>query len=182
MPKDPPERSTSYAKDLDIEEDRLKELARARSLQAEFERARAAQQRSRERAPERMPDKPERSTSYAKSLDVGADRQKEVERARSLQAEFNRDKMARERAKEREQAKAQPKVQDEQRHAPHAQQHLRTNQQPIRAIVDREIDKEKQAKEVERARALNEEARRARESNRETGRDRGHDRDDDRSR
>jgi hypothetical protein len=93
-----------------------------------------------------------RATSHAKSVDLTHD-QSALDRARALKEQFQRVQSGQEHAREQQNIPQQQRT-GEQSHAPRPQAHLRPQGQ-IRRAVDRQIDKEKLAKENERARQAN---------------------------
>ncbi len=152
MSDNPYNRTTSHAKAVRVNEQESA-LDRARALKERFDHAKDAQ------AP-REPEKPRehdpgaRSTSYAKNLDLG-EQKNSLDRARALREQFARTNARPEPAREQQnippgQRAAQPA------HAPRPEQHLRAEGE-IRRTVDRAIDREKLAKEDQRARQANEE-------------------------
>jgi hypothetical protein len=149
-------RATSHAKSVDLAHDQSA-IDRARALNEEFKRAKAARQQSLEREKPAERGSGERITSYAKSVNMDA-KESSLDRTAPLKGQFNRTQTAQE--KPRPHAREQQNVPEEKRraeppHAPRAEPHLRLPDGPIRRAVDRQIDKEKLAKENERARQAN---------------------------
>ncbi len=85
-----------------------------------------------------------RSTSFAKTVDGLAHEESALDRARALKTEFDRAKNAHEHSPEKEKTR-QTQETASLSHAPVPEPHLRPDSQ-IRRAVDRQIDKEKQAK------------------------------------
>ncbi|MGC2468004.1 MAG: hypothetical protein WA517_22630 [Candidatus Acidiferrum sp.] len=85
-----------------------------------------------------------RSTSFAKTVDDLVHQENALDRARALKAEFDRAKNAHEHSPEKEKTR-QTQETAGLSHAPVPEPHLRPDSQ-IRRAVDRQIDKEKQAK------------------------------------
>lgn len=149
-------RATSHAKSVDLTHDQSA-LDRARALKEQFQNAKAARQKSIEREKPRERGSGERITSYAKSVNMDA-KESSLDRTAPLKGQFNRTQTAQEkpRAHAREQQNVpEIKRRAEPSHAPRAEQHLRLPDGPIRRAVDRQIDKEKLARDNERARQAN---------------------------
>jgi hypothetical protein len=144
-------RTTSHAKTLDLTEHNTA-LDRARALKEQFERANAVQGPSHEQLKTRPPDPPKRATSHAKTVTL-TEQKTALDRARALKAEFDRTRAAPPKAREQDNSRQVETVRGRS-HAPRAEQDLKPKGE-IRRAVDRQIDKEKLAKENQRALALN---------------------------
>jgi hypothetical protein len=145
-------RTTSHAKTLDLNE-QTTALDRARALREEFERAKASSQKSLEQEKPREPDPNKRTTSHAKTVDLG-EQKNSLDRARALKEQFGRTNVGHEHAREQQNIPQQQRT-AEASHAPRPEAHLRPAGE-IRRAVDREIDKEKLAREDQRARQASE--------------------------
>jgi len=149
----PYNRATSHAKTVRVNEQETA-LDRARALKERFDHAKAAQQPLSEPEKPRQLESPARSTSYAKSLDNG-EQKNALDRARALREQFARTNARPEAAREQQNLPPGQKA-AQAAHAPRPEQHLRAEGE-IRRTVDRAIDREKLAKEDQRARQANEE-------------------------
>jgi hypothetical protein len=150
----PQKRSTSFAKTVDLEHQN-NALDRARALNEEFQRAKAARGHSLEHGKSRGPEPPVRATSHAKAVDL--DHQKNaLDRAASVGQPFARAVAVPEHARE-QQNLPRGKGRAETAHAPRPEQHLRLPDGQIRRAVDKQIDAQKQRQEDQRARQANEE-------------------------
>jgi hypothetical protein len=149
-------RTTSHAKSVDLTHDQSA-IDRARALNEEFQRAKAARQKSLEREKPAERGSGERITSYAKSVNMPG-KENSLDRAAPLKAQFNRTQTPQE--KPRAHAREQQNVPEEKRraeppHAPRAETHLRLPEGQIRRTVDKQIHNEKLARENQRARQAN---------------------------
>lgn len=167
MSDNPDQRATSHAKTLDLDRQKTA-LDRARALKQEFDRANTAHDHSREQQRTRQPDPIKRPTSHAKTVDSN-----EKETALALKKQFDRADAAHVQSRERDNAR-QPEKAGIPSHAPRAEPHLRPEGE-IRRAVDRQIDKEKLARDNQRAKELAQ-AFRERDEQQKT-RDRENDRD-----
>ncbi len=172
----PQDRATSHAKSLDLDGQKTA-LERARALKEAFDRAKSAQDHSREQERTRQPEPVERPTSHAKMVDLN-ERESPLDRARALKREFNRTDAVHEQSRAQEKAR-QSRETDGPSHAPRAEPHLRP-EGDIRRAVDRQIDKEKLARDHQRAKELAQAVREREEPHRQ--RDREDDRDRSRGR
>ena len=117
-----------------------------------------------------------RSTSFAKTVNDLVHEESALDRARALKAEFDRAKNAHEHSPEKEKTR-QTQETASLPHAPVPEPHLRPDGSQIRRAVDRQIDKEKQAKAGGRPKAVSD-AYKARFNQHKTL-NRDHDRDKD---
>jgi hypothetical protein len=145
-------RTTSHAKTVDLTEHNSA-LDRARALKEAFEHAKASRQHSLEQEKPREPDPASRSTSHAKTVDLG-EQKNSLDRAAALKSQFEQAHAMPVKAREQDNVR-QPENISGPPHAPRAEQHLRP-QGEIRRAVDRQIDKEMLARENERARQVSE--------------------------
>lgn len=166
-------RTTSHAKTVDLNEQKTA-LDRAHALKEEFDRAKAAHGQSLEQEKTRQPDLNKRSTSHAKTVDLNGQKNA-LERAPSLREQFDRADAAQVKAREQDNTR-QAENTSSPSHAPRPEAHLRPEGE-IRRAVDKQIDKEKLARENQRAKELNEAYKARLNQTKSTGRNKDMDRD-----
>ena len=166
-------RTTSHAKTVDLNEQKTA-LDRARSLKEQFDRSKAGHQHSLEHEKPRQPDLNKRSTSHAKTVDL-SEQKNSLERTPALKEQFDRTNKGHEHAREQQNTPQEQRT-AEASHAPRPEAHLRP-QGEIRRAVDRQIDKEKLAREHQRALEANQAYKARLNQTKSTGRNKDMDRE-----